>query len=92
LIDTGGARVSVLKGLTPICDVALGRELVEALTTDLEGYLGVARNHLGNHRAGHLDPVELNIAAPVQLQSGSDRQWRETRNLLQEPADRSLDQ
>ena len=92
LIDPGGLGVAVGERLAPVAHVALRRQLVEVRARDRERHLRVRRDVLGHLRSGHLDPVELHVAAATQLEPGDELQRLERRHLVEEPRDGGLDQ
>jgi len=92
LLDAGRLCVAVLEGQTPVGQMALGGKLVEAVTADLKRDLRIGSDRLGHLASRHLNAIELNVAAAMELESGDDWERRETRYLLEEALDRRLNQ
>jgi hypothetical protein len=79
-------------GLVPVLDLAVGGELVEVRAWDRDVDALVLGEALRDLRTRNLDPVELDVATPAQLEPENELQLRQRRNLLLQPLDGLLDQ
>src|SRR6185312_12118071 len=82
-----GAYGAGLERLTPVTDRALARELVEVRARHGQADLGVRRDVLGDLRARHLDPEQLDVAATAQLQLHDELELLQRGHLLLEVRD-----
>jgi hypothetical protein len=81
-----------LERLAPIAHAAVLDELVEVRARDGDSDTLVAAHVLGDLRAGHLDAVELYVAAAAQLEPDDELEVVERRHLVLEALDALLDE
>src|SRR4051794_36104657 len=83
--------VARLEALAPVADRAVLEQLVELGPRDAQADLGVGGDVAGDLGPGDLDPEELDVTAPAQLELEDELELLQRGDLALEVLDRRLD-